>query len=313
MSVEKIPIESREQWLELRKSDCTASIIGALFGRHPWQTIAGLHAEKSGLDLPGPDENSAVIRRGNALERVVAEQVIVERPEWTLVKNNDYYRDPRARIGATPDFFIENDLRGRGVLQTKTVGSWKFKKEWASDDGDPSPPLWIVLQTITEMMLADAAFGAIGVLVIGDFAFDTHIIEVPRHRPTEHKIRVAVHAFWEAMRAGQVPELDYARDGDLIKAMYQALEPGKAVKTIDLRGDNRIAELLEIRQRHAEDEKTALEAKEEAEAEIRSKIGNAEIAVVTGWTLTNKLQTQMRKAKAAERVTFRVLRARRVE
>jgi predicted phage-related endonuclease len=304
MAIERIPITSREQWLELRRQDVTASAVGAIFGCHPFQTIAGLHAEKSGLDLPGPDPESAVIRRGNALEGVAAAEVAKLRSDWTLIKNNDYYRDPRAQIGATPDFLIVGDPRGRGVLQTKTVASSAFKRLWGTAD-EPSPPLWIVLQTITEMMLADAAFGAVGVLIIGDFAFDAHVIEVPRHKPTEHKIRVAVHAFWEAIRIGQVPELDYSRDGDLIRAMYRATEPGKV---IDLRSDNRIVELLENRQRHAEDEKAAKKSKEEAEGEIRHKLGAAEVALVPGWSVTNKKQT--RKERIVPASTFRVLRTR---
>src|SRR5580765_3495221 len=100
--IERIPIASREEWLGLRKQDVTASAVGALFGVHPWQTIAGLHAEKCGMEMPAPDPESAVIRRGNALENVVAAEVAKERPEWQIRKNDLYLRDPRARLGATP-------------------------------------------------------------------------------------------------------------------------------------------------------------------------------------------------------------------
>ena len=111
-AVDRIPITSREQWLELRKANVTASTVGALFGVHPWQTIAGLHAEKCGMELPGPDPESAVIRRGNALETVVAAEVAKQQPEWRIRKNDLYLRDVHARIGATPDFWINGDPRG---------------------------------------------------------------------------------------------------------------------------------------------------------------------------------------------------------
>ncbi len=302
--IEQIPIASREEWLGLRKQDITASACGALFGVHPWQTIAGLHAEKCGMELPAPDPESAVIRRGNALENVVAAEVANQRPEWRITKNTDYLRDARARIGATPDFWIDGDPRGLGVLQTKTIGSYKFKKEWLSDDADePTPPLWIILQNATEMMLADAAFGAIGVLVIGDYAFDCHVIELPRHKPAEHKIRVAVNMFWQALDAGQVPTIDYERDAELIKLMYPREAAGKV---IDLRGDNRIGELCEIRARNAAMISIAEKAKKAAEAEMREKIGDAEIALVQGWKVS--LRTTHRPEVVQKAVDFRVLR-----
>ena len=309
MAVEHIPITSREEWLELRKRDVTASTIGALFGVHAWQTIAGLHAEKCGMEMPSPDPASSVIRRGNALESVVAAEVAKQRPEWRIRKNDLYLREPHARLGATPDFCIDGDPRGLGVLQTKTIGSYGFKKYWVGDYGEePTAPMWIILQNITEVMLADAAFGAIGVLVIGDFAFDCHVIEVPRHRPTEHKIRVAVNSFWQALEAGHVPTIDYARDGDLLKLMYPREVEGKV---IDLRGDNRIVELCEIRARNAAMIAIAEKAKKAAETEMREKLGDAEIAVVQGWKVS--LKTTHRPEVVQKAVDYRVLRTSRIE
>jgi predicted phage-related endonuclease len=302
--------EGREKWLIGRKPFVSASSgVPAIFGVHPYQTIASLHAEKMGLELPGPDPESSVIRRGHALESVAANEVALQRPEWDIVKANEMLVDRAARLSATPDSWIHGDPRGLGVLQLKTVGSYKFKREWLGDGDEPMPPLWIILQNATEVMMADAAFGAIGVLVIGDFAFDCHVIEVPRHKPTEHKIRVAVHSFWEALDAGQVPTLDYERDAEIVKLMYPAAVPGKE---IDLRGDNRIMELLETRECQAGLEKEAKFRKLAAETEIREKIGDAELALVPGWRVT--LKTQTNAAHFVEKSEpFRVLRTSRKE
>ena len=309
MSVERIPIVDREQWLKLRKQDVTASMVGAIFGVHPFCTLGALHAEKMGLEMPGPNPESAVIRRGNVLEAVVAAEVAKLRPEWRITKATEYLRDPHARLGATPDFWIEGDPRGLGVLQTKTIGSYGFKKYWAGDYGDePTAPLAIVLQNAVEMMLADAAFGAIGVLVIGDYQFDCLVIEVPRHKWAEHKIRVAVHSFWQALEAGQVPTIDYERDGDLVRLMYPREVEGKVV---DLRGDNRIVELCEIRARNAEMIAIAEKAKKAAETEMRTKLGDAEIAMVQGWKVS--LKTTHRPEVVQKAVDFRVLRTSRLK
>jgi predicted phage-related endonuclease len=304
MTVERIPIASREQWKELRRHDVTASVIGTLFGAYPWQTIAGLAAEKMGMEMPGPDPQSSVIRRGNALEPVVAAEVALQRPEWTITKATDYLRDAEARIGATPDFWIEGDPRGKGTLQTKTISSQRFRQEWQGEV--IMPPLWIILQAATEAMLHDAAFAAVGVLVIGDYAFDTHVIELPRNRGAEHRLRNAVAEFWAAIEAGEVPQLDYERDRELIKLLWPTETKGKVV---DLSADARAAELCEIREEARSLEKAAKERRESAETELLSKIGDAEIALMAGWKASYR--SVRVPAQARDPTAYRVLRTTR--
>ena len=141
MATQTIPITSREQWLLLRRADVTANPIGALFGDdcHPYRTIASLHAEKTGTNIPGPDPDSEVIERGTELEPFVAAKVAKLRPEWAVTKADHYLRDPDARIGCTPDYYIDGP-RGRGVLQCKTVGSpGESRAKWGERDA-PRPP-----------------------------------------------------------------------------------------------------------------------------------------------------------------------------
>jgi predicted phage-related endonuclease len=307
MPVERIPIVDREQWLALRRHDVTASTVGCLFPevQHPYQTIAGLHAEKLGLEMPGPDPESAIIRRGTALEPVVAGEVGRLLPGWSISKCQHYLRDTERRIGATPDFDIIDNHGHRGVLQTKTVGSYAFKRQWGEAD-NPTPPFWITLQVVAEMMLASADFGLIGVLVIGDFAFDTHIIEVDRNSAAEGKIYRAVERFWAAMDAGECPELDYERDTDLVKLLYPQEVEGK---TVDLRSDNHILELLDEREAAIDAASAAEKAKERINNEIRAKMGDAESAIVNGWKVT--LKTTHQKEQVRKATSYRVLRATR--
>lgn len=312
--IERRPIDpspkGREQWLGWRRRDVTAGSTGALFGVHPFQTIAGLYAEKMGMPLPGaPDPESAVIRRGNDLEDFVGAKVAKMRPQWRIDKNTEYLSDAHARIGATPDFWIEGDPRGLGVLQTKTVNPRDFRNKWCSDDSDePVPPMWIILQNATEVMLADAAFGAVAVQVVGDYAWDTHIIEIPRHKPSEHKIRVAVNCFWQAFDAGQVPEIDYERDGALMALLYPREREGSIV---DLTRDNRAIWLCAERARQADIIKQAEAIKESVETELKEKIGDHEAALVNGWRVT--LKTTHRPEKLHKATSFRVLRTMRKE
>src|SRR5215831_8186588 len=281
-SVERIAIVSEERWHALRRQDVTASTVAALFGLHPYMTIGELHVEKSGIELPTRAETS-VIRRGRALERVVADEVQRERPRWKITKASDYLRDTKRRIGATPDFYIDDNGR-RGVLQTKTIASSVFKKTWLEAGG---MPFWIGLQCVTEMMLDDADFGVVAALAVGDFEFSLHLTDVPRHAASEKRIRDAVEEFWRKVDSGMPPTIDYERDGALLAALYPHETKGKVV---DLRGDNRIVELLEERERlndAVEHVKAALEA---CSNEVRSKLADAEAAIVPGWRLTFKEQ-----------------------
>jgi predicted phage-related endonuclease len=168
--------------------------------------------------------------------------------------------------------------------------------------------MYVLLQTACEAMLADAAFAAIGLLVVVDFAWDTYIVELPRHRSTEHKLRVAVHSFWQALSAGQVPALDHHRDADLVKLMYPREIEGSI---IDLTRDNRASWLCEERERQADIIREAEEAKSAADTELKAKLGDAEAALIAGWKCTFK--TTHKKEKLQKAVDFRALRTTRIK
>ena len=45
-NIETRQITSRDEWLQWRKQDITASVIGALFNVHPYKTALQLYVEK---------------------------------------------------------------------------------------------------------------------------------------------------------------------------------------------------------------------------------------------------------------------------
>ena len=134
--IERHEITSREQWLKLRHDDITASVIGALFGVHPYTTVLKEYVKHRGVEFDNSD-NSAM-RRGRWLEPAVGLAVEELRPQWKLVPAKVYLRDPELRLGATPDFFIEGDPRGLGVLQAKTVAPGVYATQYAG--GEEVPP-----------------------------------------------------------------------------------------------------------------------------------------------------------------------------
>jgi predicted phage-related endonuclease len=302
MSVHIHEINSREQWLALRAPNVGASEVGALFHAHPYQTYAGLLAEKRGHQFEVKD--SGPMRRGRWYEGGVAKAVAELRPQWKITPCQHYYSDAKLRLGATPDFIIhEKDEHADifGVLQTKTVERSAFAKYWT----DTTPPFWVTLQVVTEMMLTGAAFGAIAAGIFDPYNPEIHIYDVPRHPDAEDRIRKAVQEFWINLESGKEPEYDYAKDGALLSVLYPAHEPGKQ---IDLRTDNRIGELLDRREALRDVLKLNEIDLTTVEAEIKAKLKDAESALVRGWQSVT-FKKQDRQAYTVQATTFRVLRA----
>jgi len=281
VTIERHTIISRDQWLALRKQDVTASRIGALFSCHPYVSALRVYLEHSGIEFP--QEDNAAMRRGRLLESAVGLAVAEEHPEWRITKATEYLRDPDVRLGATPDFFIHDDPRGLGVLQTKTASPHMFEREWA---GGKEVPDWIVLQTLVECMLSDAAFGVVGVLEVNAWNLNCGIVEIPRHPAAEDKIIRAVKQFWGDVMYGHEPPPDYGKDAGLLKI----LAPREAKdKVIDLSGNNALPVLLDERARLKERIKKMESRCEEIETELKFSMRDAAMATgVNGFKITWK-------------------------
>jgi predicted phage-related endonuclease len=291
----------RAEWLAWRRQDITASVAGALFGCDMPDrdlTVLRLWAEHRGTEFPEKPDNK-FMRRGRKLERLVGEEVEELQPAWKVEPVGAYYRDADLRLGATPDFFVLGDARGRGVLQAKTAGSQVIASKW--DEGRV-PPDWILWQVRTEMLLTDAAFGVIAAL--DPFTWDCHIIEVERDAEAELLLATMVRKFWLMVAQGVEPEPDFARDAAAVRALTARAVPG-AVR--DLAGNNELPELL-ARRAHFMEQVKYFEARCEAiETELRYLMGEAEQATgLPGWRITYK--TEHRKEYTVKARSGRVLR-----
>lgn len=297
MIVERLPIVSRPQWLELRKPDVTASTVAALFGVHPYATALKLYYQHQGMEFGF--EETKPIRRGRLLEDIVARRTGEERDDWIIEKCQTYFRAPVLKIGATPDFFIHGDPRGLGILQTKTAYPHIFERDW--DSGNITP-LWIELQLLTEMMLTDAAFGVAA--VIYNYDLDICIRELARNARAEERIKTAVSNFWELVRLEREPDPDFGKDAELIKL----IAPREAVdKRLDLSGNNKLPVLLQERSAVMQRIASLEERKNEIETEVKFEMRDAaEVTGVNGYKITYKT-SHFHSYTVAERDT-RVLR-----
>lgn len=271
--IERIRITDRTSWLAMRQRDVTASVIGALLGVHDFATPFGLWALKSGLVQEDPEENRAM-RRGRLLEPVAIRLLAEDRPGWKITEPGTYYRDPAARIGATPDAFATDPERpGFGIVQVKTVEPSIFRRKWVDEDEGTRPPLWTVLQAVTEAYLTGADWAVVVAMTVG-FGLDLHVVEVPIHAGVMDRLKAEVATFWTMVENATAPEPDFAKDGALIARMY-AQDDGRE---IDLSADNRLPEMLAERARLVVTEAEGRDANRDRaklDAEILARLGTA--------------------------------------
>jgi len=271
MAIEKIQITDRESWLKLRQQDITASVAGALLsdhsggaGRrvHPYATAYALWMLKSGR-ITDDAEETPPMRRGRLLESVAVQMLREDRPEWKIEPYpvGFYFRDPAARVGKPL------------VVQIKSVEASVFRQEWHDEQGDVTPPLWIVVQAILEAKLTGAERAFVAPLVVS-YGLDMPIIEVPIHSGVYDRVKAEVAAFWALVESGTAPDPDLARDGEIIARIF----PRDDGSVIDLSGDNQMPELVDQLVTARADIKSAVAREKEAKGGILAKMGAASFA-----------------------------------
>jgi predicted phage-related endonuclease len=309
VTVERIAITDRATWLALRSQDITASDVAIVCGEGAYASMAELYADKKGLRPPLVD--SGVLRRGRWGEASVFEALLDENPGWEIRRAKIYLRDPELRLGATPDgFAIAPDREGVGVVQAKTVSRYIFRHTWMHDPdddlkyGDAEIPESYRLQTLTEMMLADAPWGVLPVLINSEFDWQFRLFEVERDQEIEDRIKYNVLKFWhDYLDQDIMPPFDPQRDERLVKLLY----PKDLGTTIDLTRDNRalaLAEDLVFKQAGRKRLDTEIEA---IKVELQGKMADNSFATLAdGRRLSWRVQH--RKAYTVEASHPRVFR-----
>lgn len=280
MSVDRIAITSREQWLNLRRRDVTASDVSVVCGESKWKSPLRLYHEKVG-DVP-EDAETPIMYRGRIMEPAVIAAVKEAHPEWCVIQPKVYLRDPKIRIGATPDAIavVPGETEDT-VLQCKVVNQRTFDAEWQE-----GPPLQYQLQTLTELHLWGGARAYVCALVDTGFKSELKLFDIARHDAAYAVICEKVKDFWAAAEAGEVPEADYAMDLGLVKFLHPPQADGPP---LDLTTDNRLAELLPRRAELALEAKRIEKELDATEAEIIDKLRGASLADCPGgWRVTYK-------------------------
>lgn len=290
--IERVTEFDRAEWLGWRPDFLGASEIPIVCGEATWGSQAVLFAEKKGLRPPPPD--TGPMQRGRWGESAVFEALAETKPDWQVQRAHVHVRDTDRRIACTPDgFATAPGRRGIGIVQAKTIGRRNFRERWldgpeGSLHGQATPPSSYRIQTITEMMLNEVAWGVLAVLVVGEFEWILRLFDVDRDQVIEDLICYHAHRFWtEHLDPNIMPPFEPPRDAELVRALF----PNDDGTEIDLTTDNRALTVVEDLVQIQAAKKRLLKQEEEAKTELQGKLGTHTFGrMADGRLLSWKLQ-----------------------
>lgn len=303
--VEALGFTSREEWLELRRKDITASEAGVLFGEHKYSSLRKLALEKAyGENRP----QTAAMRRGKIMEPSVAEAVAIDFG-WKPRRSDDYLRgrspdDPYLRVGATRDYVLPAlprdamlaALRDQALalgwdahetvhlaLECKSVEPFVFESEWGE-----TPPKYILVQAAIQAALSGAV-GTVVACLLENRTRDLFLYAVPRSERFEAELFARVSDFWRRFEAGEEFAVSAFDNAEMSTVFPQA----DTDQVVDLTDEAATwAALAEERRRLKSDLDSRKKRIDEIEARFKDRLRGAYKAILPGWSITWKTDSR---------------------
>ena len=220
MTVKEFPITNKQDWLENRLLDVTSTEVSCLFDKNPYKTKLDLYYEKKDKVIQNID--SPRMAWGRRLEDSIARGFAEE--QGVEVKPYDVYLSDNARrMGSSFDYKILGDKEA--LLEIKNVDGYIFRTKWEEDsEGNVLAPPFIEMQLQYQLHLANIESGYIVALVGGN---EMKILKRKRFPEIGKEFETRVKEFWELVKLGTPPKIDYERDSNyLIKNLYNQAEAG---------------------------------------------------------------------------------------
>lgn len=229
MPTKSIPITDEQSWLENRLLDITSTEVSALYDLSPYQTEFELYHQKKEKHVVRIEENERMTW-GKRLEDSIAHGA-AETMGWDVEKFDVYMSSPKTRMGSSFDYKINKSNKfdppedGVGILEIKNVDGVAYRKNWKDDgNGNIEAPEHIELQIQHQMEVADIKWCALVALVGGN---TQKIIFRKRDRAIGKDLTKKVAAFWEKVKAGTPPSIDYLKDAEyMIKTLHNQADAG---------------------------------------------------------------------------------------
>ena len=220
MTVREFPITNKQDWLENRLLDVTSTEVSCLFNLNPYKSEFELYNEKKDKLIQNID--SPRMAWGRRLEDSIARGFAEE--EGVEVKPYDVYlSDSKTRMGSSFDYKILGDKEA--LLEIKNVDGYIFRTKWEDDgNGNILAPPFIEMQLQHQLHLANIESGYIVALVGGN---EMKILKRERFPEVGKQLEAKVKEFWERVKTGTPPEIDYEKDSNyMIKNLYNQADSG---------------------------------------------------------------------------------------
>lgn len=292
--------KNETEWHGMRAMDVTSTESSALFEMSPYMTKFELWHRKHEAK-PVVFEAAGRMLWGTRMQDTIA-RGIGEDYGVKVRRLNSYIRLVDVRMGASFDFEIvgvtdsfdgkDQTLRymyethGAGVLEIKNVDSLVFKNDWATErDAETGEkfieaPGHIEIQVQHQLHTIERAWSCLGVLVGGNTPI---VIVRERMIDVGNAIEARTRAFWLSIAENVPPPPVFPDDAEFACKLYGHAEPGKIY---DGREDAELMSLVQAYDAAGAIERQAKEDKKIAQAQVLAKIGDAERALLNGYSIS---------------------------
>ena len=211
MKRESYPITDKQSWLENRLLDVTSTEVSCLFNLNPWHTEFELYDQKKNKIVQNLEDNSRMMY-GRMLEDSIA-MIYANQTKQKVEQFDEYMRLPELRMGSSFDYKIVSEGEP-GLLEIKNVDWISYKNNWIehSPENIQAPP-HIELQLYHQMEVSGMNWGCICALVGGN---DLKIVKLERDPEIAAKIHEKVKQFWDKVKAGTPPDINFDRAANYI-------------------------------------------------------------------------------------------------
>lgn len=267
---------SKQEWLNLRQNYIGGSDAAAVMSCNPWRTPFQVFAEKKGLVKRQPAGEAAYF--GNMFESLLVEE-FCKRTGYKSVSVPFVFQSAQSPwLIADLDSVVNLGNGKFGVLEIKTTNTFSGADEWSNGEvGNLPLPYYIQCQEYLYVTGLNIAFIA---CLIGGQKFIYQ--EIQRDEETINAIVQMTGAWYQNYFLKNVPPPVEHTDSAYLGQLYPKAEE----KQVELPEEAK--SVLADYQKASHDLTIAKEAKEEAEAQLKAMMADAETAIIGNYKISWK-------------------------
>lgn len=206
-----ITVRDQTHWHELRAQNIGGSDVAALFGLSPFTTRWQLWMEKAGKLPPEDLSDNMSVQAGTFLETGIANWA-AHRWGMSIEKVTDYYTaDDCPGMGASLDFATDAGIPVE-IKWSAFGDGWDYDGEVIT-----SAPENYILQVQHQMACAGAEYGWLIALLRNE----PRRMKIPRNDNIIDTMKAEIAAFWESVRNGVEPDVDFENDAEAVGRLLE--------------------------------------------------------------------------------------------